>query len=122
MATPESILTELADRMLAQFNAWNAPAVAAFYADDGVLIAPDGTRAEGRSAIADRLSRLLGNRDLRMAITPLAWEVDGALGYVTGTYTLWSRDQQISRGSYLEVWKCIGASWQIAVDVINRAA
>jgi ketosteroid isomerase-like protein len=122
MNTHAPALIERADRMLGAFNNADAPAVAAFYIDDAVLIAPDGTRVEGRVAIADHLSKLLGSRDLRMAITPLASEIDGALGYVTGTYLLWSGDQQISSGSYAEVWKRTGDGWRIAVDAIVRRA
>jgi ketosteroid isomerase-like protein len=121
MATHAPALLEAAERMLAEFNAWNAPALAAFYTDDAVLIAPDGTRAEGRSAIATRLSGLLGSRELRMDINPLASQIDGALGYVTGTYVLWSRDQRVSSGSYAEVWTRTDDGWRIAVDAIVRS-
>jgi uncharacterized protein (TIGR02246 family) len=108
--------------MLAAFNDANAPAVAAFYLDDAVLIAPDGTRVEGRAAITNHLTALLGSRELRMEITPSASETAGALGYVTGTYVLWSRDQRVSSGSYAEVWKRADGAWRIAVDSIHRAS
>jgi hypothetical protein len=37
------------------------------------------------------IARLLRGRGLRMAISPLTSEVDGALGYVAGTYALSSK-------------------------------
>ena len=122
MNTHAAVLIDRAVQMLAAFNDANAAAVAAFYADAALLIAPDGTRIEGRAAIAAHLAGLLASRTLRMAVTPLASEVDGGLGYVTGTYVLWSKHEEIMRGSYIEVWKHVDASWQIAIDLISRAA
>ena len=121
MKQSASALVERAEQMLAAFNTANASAVAAFYAEDAVLIAPDGARVEGRTAIAEHLSGILSGRELRMAITPLGSQIDGALGYITGTYVLWSRGEQISKGSYVEVWKRIDGVWRIAADAIVRA-
>jgi ketosteroid isomerase-like protein len=121
METAASVLIERAELMLAAFNDANAPAVAAFYLDDAVLIAPDGTRVEGRAAITEHLTALLGSRELRMEIAPRASETDGSLGYVTGTYVLWSRDRRVSGGSYAEVWRREDGVWRIAVDSIHRA-
>jgi ketosteroid isomerase-like protein len=119
VTTRASALIERAERMLAAFNDANAPAVTAFYADDALLLPPDGTRVEGRVAIAEHLANILGNRELRMAITPIGSEIDGTLGYITGTYVLWSRDQPVS---YVEVWKRVDGVWRITVDAIHRSA
>ena len=118
----ESALIECSKRMLSAFNAGDARAVAAHYTDDAVFMGPDGSQSRGRAAIETRLSGLLANGGVRLSVTPAASRTSGDLGFITGIYAIWSRATQTGRGSYVEIWSKLDGRWQIAFDIMNRAA
>lgn len=116
----ESPLIGFGRQMLAAFNAADPAAVASFYADDAVLMAPDGTRVEGRTAIEAHLRSILSASGLRMSVTPNESSVVGPQGFVTGTYAIWLQDVQVGSGDFVEIWKHVGGEWRIAFDILNR--
>jgi uncharacterized protein (TIGR02246 family) len=89
----------------------DAAAVAADYADDGVLITSDGTAIRGRSAIAARyraemadLGKVVGGGLTQEGVT-----VSGGLVYEWGhgwlAFRLKGGKRRVSSGPYLTVWR-----------------
>lgn len=98
-------------------------AVGAGYADDAILLGPDGAVVSGREAIArywkDQAGR--GLRDLRLTDRrSYSW---GTLGYEMGTYELRTagpRGEKTESGEFLSVFKReADGRWRVVYDVLN---
>ena len=92
--------------------------VAAFYADDGILLSPRGSRVSGRQEIDRYWSEFGRGIDWKLSIASL----EGGEGVVChrGTSQLtYERDgkRRTSTVQYMLIWKpTAGGSWKIAVD------
>jgi len=117
----EPVLIACGKQMVSLFNDGDARGLAAYYAEDAVFMGPDGSRTEGQQAIERRLKSIVANGDVRMTVTPVAFRTSGDLGFVSGSYAIWSGDREASVCNYVEIWIRVGDKWQIAFDIMNRS-
>ena len=104
----------------------DAAGFASYYAEDGLVLAPNEERVAGKEAIKKWVDGLMGSPGFSVS-----WKTDGAgvsksgeLGYSVGTYELTMNDSkgkpQKDKGKYLEVWKKqADGSWKVAADMFN---
>ena len=112
----------LNEAMEARFRAGDMLDVAAFYADDGIMLAPDGERVEGRNAIDAYWARTGENyTDLDWELTVEHVEGDEGLAYQRGRSTL-SRtsvdgERRVSIVEFVLIWQQQDdGSYRILVD------
>jgi uncharacterized protein (TIGR02246 family) len=115
----ESILRNLGQDFVTSFNTGNYDQVAALFAQDGVLMAPQHDPAYGPKAI-ERLLRQIGEtgyEDLRLETVRV--EASGDLAVEIGRYTVAIRQSDgtvlADRGKYIKAWRRLGA-WLIVGD------
>lgn len=113
----------LTDRWQQAARASDWPAVAATYAEAGMLLPPNGPAVQGRAAIEAWMKAFPAMSDI--TLTPV--EIDGRadIAYTRGTYSLTfaspAKGQPASdNGKYVEIRrKQADGSWLIAVDIFN---
>jgi len=115
----QSVLHNLAQDFVTNFNTGNYDQVAALYAQDGAFMAPHHDPAYGPKAV-ERLLRQIGDsgyQDLRLETTRV--EASGDLAMETGRYTVAIRQPDgtllADRGKYVKAWRRLGA-WRIVAD------
>ena len=93
-----------------------------YYAEDGIMMAPNAEPAQGIEAIAAMFEAMPPFTDLAFETL----EIDGTsdMAYVRGKYTaVWmvpGMDPMPDEGSYLEIWKRqADGSWRVAMDIFN---
>ncbi|HUH49538.1 MAG TPA: DUF4440 domain-containing protein [Mycoplana sp.] len=98
-------------------------AIAAFYAEDGTLLAPGMPIAKGRSAVEAAWKGLVGTKDFPLIFAPSLVDVaqSGDIAYETGTYELgYTADTPVhNKGKYVVVWKKAGDDWKVMADIFN---
>jgi ketosteroid isomerase-like protein len=107
------------------FNTGNYDQAAAFYAADGVLMAPQHEPAYGPKPV-ERLLRQMGESgysDLRLETTRV--DHSGDMAMELGRFTVITRQPDGTslpeRGKYVKVWKRLGA-WLIMAECWSRTA
>ena len=95
-------------------------AVAAMYAEDGVILPPNHARVQGRAGIAAYMKEMT-DAGLSLKLTPVDEWVDGALGVRSGTYIVLDKEQkEIDHGKWMEVWKKgADGNWLMVRDMWN---
>jgi uncharacterized protein (TIGR02246 family) len=104
----------------------DAGAIARFYAEDGAILPPGQTIAQGRVAITAVWSRYLSLKDFTLDFSPTKITVAAAgdLAYDIGTYSLSFETEKGTirdNGKYVVVWKKINAEWKVAADIFNSS-
>lgn len=98
-------------------------AIAAFYAEDGSILAPGMPIAKGRDAVEAAWKGLVGMKDFSLTFSPSLVEVaqSGDIAYEIGTYELgYSTDKPVDeKGKYVVVWKKAGDDWKVMADIFN---
>lgn len=110
------------DCFKAGFEANDADAVAACYAEDGIIWFPGGSMAKGRAAIREGFAHFLGGftvKDVQM--TEIGHEGTGEARTSWGTYAIRAVDNAsgaefTQNGRYTDVQKKIGGRWLYVVD------
>jgi uncharacterized protein (TIGR02246 family) len=102
------------------FNKGDAAAVAALYAEDGVILPPNQARVQGRADIT-AFAKGMYDAGFRLKTTDTDAWVDGALGAKTGTYVVSDKDgKEVEHGKWLEVWhKGADGQWLMVRDMWN---
>ena len=99
----------------------DAKAIAAFYADNGAILAPG--IAKGRDAVEAAWKGFLGMKDFSLTFSPSLVDVahSGDLAYEIGTYKLgYATDKPVhDKGKYVVVWKKSGEDWKVTADIFN---
>src|SRR5271169_544565 len=115
----QSLIHNLAQDFVTNFNTGNYDKAAALFAQDGALLAPHNDPAYGPKAV-ERLLRQFaesGYEDLRFET--LRVEASGDMAVEIGRYTVALRqpDNTIvaDRGKYVKAWRRLGA-WLIVAD------
>jgi ketosteroid isomerase-like protein len=115
----QSVLHNLAQDFVTNFNTGNHDLVAALFAQDGALMAPHYDPAYGPKAV-ERLLRQLreaGYEDLRLETVRV--ETSGDMAMEIGRYTVGIRQPngtvQGDRGKYVKAWRRLGV-WRIVAD------
>jgi uncharacterized protein (TIGR02246 family) len=123
-AAEEAMLTAATDPWFAAFNAGDAEAVTAHYADDAVVMPPHAPVAKGREAIKALMTTDVAATKaagLVLINGASAAGVSGNLGWHQGTYTVKNAAGEIvDSGSYMEAWKKgADGKWLIIRDIWN---
>src|SRR5438067_2452280 len=115
-------LDKLAVEFAAAFNAKDAKKLAAFYADDAVMMPPDERMVKGRPDIELYFARGFVDQDVsKFSVMPMESAVAGGQAFEAGTSTLThGRDSALLRssavtenGKYLVVYKRVRSEWKI---------
>lgn len=115
----QSLIQNLAQDFVTNFNTGNYDQVAALFAQDGAFMAPHYDPAYGPKAV-ERLLRQLGDagyQDLRLETVRV--ETSGDLAMEIGRYTVAIRHPdgiiEADRGKYVKAWRRLGV-WSIVAD------
>ncbi len=121
---PGRAIGEVNARLIEAFNRQDAVSVAALYAEDGVVLPPDGPAVAGRPAIQGFFGGLItaGARDL--AVQTVDLHPGGDRVIERGSFTLAMRPEggQASpmSGKYVVIWKKQpDGSWRLSIDIFN---
>ena len=115
----QSVIRDIAQDFVTNFNTGNYDQVAALFAEDGVFMAPHNEPAYGPKAIERKLRQFgeSGYQDLR--IETVRVEASGDLAMEIGRYSVSIREADgtthSDRGKYLKAWRRLGA-WLIVAD------
>ena len=121
-------LNKLADDFADAFNAKDAAKVAAFYADDAVVMPPDQPMVKGRPNIEAYYRRGFGQDVSNFRLLPMESVIDGRQAFEAGSSRLTARRSASSlggpalvtaHGKYVVVYKRVGDGWKIAYDIFN---
>ena len=106
------------------FNAGDADAIAALYADDAMLMAPGTAAVVGPAAIRELIARdiasskgggLTFHDDSNTGVG-----VSGDTGWVSGTYSVTDASGAVvDKGKYLSISRRINGDWQMIRDTWN---
>jgi uncharacterized protein (TIGR02246 family) len=115
----QSLIRNLAQDFVTNFNTGNYDQAAALFAQDGAFMAPHHDPAYGPKAV-ERLLREFGEagyEELRLETTRV--ESSGDMAMEIGRYTVAIRQPngtiQADRGKYVKAWRRLGA-WLIVAD------
>ena len=119
----ETALKEVTQTWFKSFNAGDADALAALYADEAVLMPPHAPVARGRAAIREFLAKdsagaksagvMLVNGDETVG-------VNGDWGWNSGSFTIQDGSgKTVDSGSYLSVSRKVDGKWLYIRDTYN---
>ena len=111
---------------LASYNAGDADAIAARYADDAVVMSPGAPAATGREAIRAMIAeQSAAAKAAGMTLAPLDGDTvgvsaSGDIAWHSGGYTVSDASGAvIDSGNYMEVQKNVDGKWMIIRDIWN---
>ena len=121
-----AIEQEIRDRVEAWERAANESpeAFASFYAEDGVLMAPNAPPATGPAQIAESMAPMFGAVE-NITFEPIQIDIaaSGDLAVERGRYSLTGTMQDGStfedEGSYLVAWENRDGQWMVTNDIFN---
>jgi uncharacterized protein (TIGR02246 family) len=112
-------LKGMGDAWQAGFNARDAAAIAAVYAENGSLLPPNVKTVKGRAAIEAYWVEFMAS-GIGGGITDTNVNASGDVGYKVGTYTITSPyGELLDDGKYVEVWHYMDGRWQMMYDIFN---
>ena len=119
----EQLPEERLNAFHAAFNAGDAGSIAAFYAEDAVLMPPDEPAVKGRAAIEEHFRQSFQQGPVKFEVSTEESFTSGATGVHRGSFTVIAPDgQPVGSYKFLEVWKYTGSEWQLALDMWNTNA
>ncbi len=127
VAAATKAINALRDQVMTAFNAGDAAAVAATYAEDAIMMNPDQPAAEGRQAIQAAYETLFKESKPKIAFTPLETQVTGDWAYDRGNYTATmtpksGKPMEMSE-KYLVICKLQpDGSWKVFREISNSNA
>ncbi len=106
-------LNAMIDVSQSAFDARDAAAIAAIYADDGAVMPPNSETTTGQAAIEDYWRDVLATGiDLGVAKTTNVY-AHGDVGYEVGTYAVTDSDGAIDEGKYIRIWRHGDDKWRL---------
>jgi len=103
------------------FNAGDADAVARYYSDDAVFLAPNAPIAKGMSGVRDAFRAFLTAMHPTLSFTPDRIVQSGDMAYEYGHYTTQS-SMGNDMGNYITVWRRMAnGDWKIVADSVNSS-
>jgi len=120
--TDKAVLEAGAALFMEAFNNEDADALAALFAEDGVMLPPNAPAIFGRDAIRAGNREGFAMVDHAIELEDLEIKVEGDLGYKAGRYRVRTKDDQlIDRGKYIEIWNKVDGRWMIHRDIWNSS-
>jgi ketosteroid isomerase-like protein len=110
---------EVTAAFAAAYDAGDAPALAALYAEDAHSLPPGTDEIQGRSAIEAYWKADIGTGGARTTMTPTGSIAQGDLLSVDGTYQVTAKegDVPLARGQFTQLWERIGGAWRVAHEI-----
>jgi uncharacterized protein (TIGR02246 family) len=103
------------------FNAKDIDAMAAYYAEDAVLLPPNAPAVFGRDAVLASVKEMFAS-GLGVELEDLEIKVENDLGYKAGRYRVISEDGSLmDRGKYIEIWTKEDGRWVLHRDIWNSS-
>jgi len=103
------------------FNAKDLDAMAAFYAEDAVLLPPNAPAIFGRDAVRATIQEMFA-AGIGIELEDLEINVVGDLGYKAGRYRTRGKDGSlVDRGKYIEIWSKVDGKWMLHRDIWNSS-
>lgn len=104
------------------FDAKDAAAVAAMYADDARIMAPNAATTQGQAAAKDAFEGMI-KAGLGLKLVNVEAVSAGDIGHGVGTYTVTGPDGAVvDSGRYVETLRKVGGAWKISNDIWNSDA
>jgi ketosteroid isomerase-like protein len=117
----DSYIRSAEPRFITAFNAGNADAVAAFYADDAVLLLPNAPISRGSAAIRNTFSAHFSAMHPNLNFGPDRIVQSGEVAYEYGHYTM-GMGSMSDQGNYITVWRRqANGDWKIVEDSVNSS-
>lgn len=109
-------------QFMAHFNAGHGDSVAAFYTEDGRVMAPNAPAAVGRPAIAQAMA--LGPANPALTLVTGSVVANGPLAVELGTYTITlnmpgAPSPITDSGKYMVSWRKVADRWMMVEDIWN---
>jgi ketosteroid isomerase-like protein len=109
-------------QFMAHFNAGHGDSVAAFYTENGRVMAPNLPAAVGRQAIAQAMA--LGSASPTLTLVTESVVANGSLAVELGTYRITLTPPGVpapitDNGKYVVSWQKVGDRWLMAADIWN---
>lgn len=126
--TTDPALDKLAAAFADAFNVKDAARVAAFYADDAIVMPPNQPMVRGRRAIESYYARGFQQDVANFRLFPIESATNGAQAFEAGRSSLTlgrsaaSRggpDLSTANGKYVVIYKRVNDQWKIAYDIFN---
>lgn len=124
LAAEEQKIRELNRQWVEWVEAKNVKAIADLYAEDGLIMPPNATQAEGPEAVGKVWESITQLPEVEMSFEPTTIEVaqSGDMAYDIGAYSLsfaGDQGQVEDQGKYVVVWVREGEDWKVAADIFN---
>jgi ketosteroid isomerase-like protein len=101
------------------FDARDADAIAAVYAEDCVLMPPNSELGSGRAFVKAVFGGMI-DAGLTGTTSTIGAAAAGDVGYHAGTYTVTTPDGSVvDKGKFLEGWKKVNGEWKMTHDIFN---
>ncbi|MDE2220361.1 MAG: SgcJ/EcaC family oxidoreductase [Gammaproteobacteria bacterium] len=111
---------------VAAYNAGDADKIVALYADDAIMMPPDGTSLKGRDAMKQYLTADMAASKaagVSFALDADTGGVSGELGWHSGTFHVaGANGASVGTGKYVEVWHRADGKWLMIRDIWNNDA
>jgi len=124
VAADTTAINALRDQVAATYNANDAAALAATYADDAIMMNPNEAAAEGRQAIQASYEAVFKENTSKLTFAPLETQVAGDWAYDRGNATITitpksGKPMEVS-GKYLVIVKRQpDGSWKVYREISN---
>ena len=110
--------TEVTTAWAKAFDAGDASAVAALYAEDAHSMPPGGPAISGRREIEAYWREDLGSGGVATKLTPADSIRQGDLLHVDGTYDVVAREGvTLAKGQYQQLWRRAGGQWRVQHEI-----
>ena len=107
------------DQYIAAVTQGDAALAAGFYADDALVVRPQGRILRGRAAIADWITTTFEEPGPLLALDVRDLVVEGAEARIEGRFRTRDGRVAVQRGQFLQVWKLSGGQWKLASDLFS---
>jgi uncharacterized protein (TIGR02246 family) len=122
-AAARSAIDAVNAQYVAHFNALHPDSLAALFAEDGRMMAPNAPAAVGRTAITSALATMAGSTP-SLTLTTVSLEASGPLAVETGTWTFslmtpGAKEPIKDNGKYVTSWRKVGDKWMLVDNIWN---
>jgi len=121
-------INDVRNRYIAAYNAGDAAALAALFAEDAISLPDHGSALEGRAAIQKHFETVFSGVTANISVTPGDTEVTGDIAHEHGTFSVTVTPKAggaatTETGKYLVVLKReADGAWRVHHDIDNATA